>query len=183
MYEVAIQGYQFQVTRYNTWMNYYALFVGALFVGLYYMVAFEKLAPRYCIINWLIIGLGILASICWMASLIGFDSWIKNWLLIVKEQERKVLGDSQIYNCIVGKKDKDDCYLAGFISTQKITQWFVGAVLYAWLILGTYLACEKICICGWLLNFVLTWTIWIILKFAPMPFGSSCLKGMEDMEK
>ena len=34
-YEKAINGYQFQVGRYNTWMNYYAIFVGALFVALY----------------------------------------------------------------------------------------------------------------------------------------------------
>lgn len=34
-YEKAIEGYQFQVGRYNTWMNYYALFVGALFIALY----------------------------------------------------------------------------------------------------------------------------------------------------
>ena len=30
-YEKAIEGYQFQVGRYNIWMNYYAIFVGALF--------------------------------------------------------------------------------------------------------------------------------------------------------
>lgn len=34
-YEKAIEGYQFQVGRYNIWMNYYAIFVGALFVALY----------------------------------------------------------------------------------------------------------------------------------------------------
>ena len=28
-YEKAIEGYQFQVGRYNIWMNYYAIFVGA----------------------------------------------------------------------------------------------------------------------------------------------------------
>ena len=27
-YEKAIEGYQFQVGRYNIWMNYYAIFVG-----------------------------------------------------------------------------------------------------------------------------------------------------------
>lgn len=34
-YKTAINGFQFQISRYNTWMNYYAIFVGALFVAFY----------------------------------------------------------------------------------------------------------------------------------------------------
>lgn len=34
-YEKAIDAYQFNVSRYHTWMNYYSIFVGALFVALY----------------------------------------------------------------------------------------------------------------------------------------------------
>ena len=34
-FKQAMSAFQFQVTRYNTWMNLYALFVGALFVAFY----------------------------------------------------------------------------------------------------------------------------------------------------
>ena len=34
LYQQAINGYQFHVNRYHTWMNYYSIFTGALFVGL-----------------------------------------------------------------------------------------------------------------------------------------------------
>ena len=34
-YEKAIDAYQFHVQRYHTWVNYYAIFVGALFVAFY----------------------------------------------------------------------------------------------------------------------------------------------------
>lgn len=33
MYQKAIEAYQYHVNRYHTWMNYYSIFTGALFVG------------------------------------------------------------------------------------------------------------------------------------------------------
>ena len=38
-YEKAIDAYQFHVQRYHTWVNYYAIFVGALFVAFYTIIA------------------------------------------------------------------------------------------------------------------------------------------------
>ena len=34
-YDKAVESYQFHVQRYHTWVNYYAIFVGALFVAFY----------------------------------------------------------------------------------------------------------------------------------------------------
>ncbi|MDE6569455.1 MAG: hypothetical protein K2K43_02385 [Alistipes sp.] len=82
-YEQSVKAYQFQVTRYNTWMNYYALFVGALFVG-FYNVPKDALECLPILISLL----GIVASTCWMASLIGNCAWMNNYIKIVKENEK-----------------------------------------------------------------------------------------------
>ena len=42
-YDKAVEAYQFHVQRYHTWVNYYAIFVGALFVAfLYHYTAIRK---------------------------------------------------------------------------------------------------------------------------------------------
>ena len=37
-YDKAVEAYQFHVQRYHTWVNYYAIFVGALFVAFYTII-------------------------------------------------------------------------------------------------------------------------------------------------
>lgn len=158
-YEQAVKAYQFQVTRYNTWMNYYALFVGALFVSFYMIICYSKsiciICPKHLLI--FIAVLGIIASTCWLASLIGNCAWMNNYIKIVKDREKELLGQtSYVYQYIGEYEGNKHCY-PGFISTQKMTQWFVGAVLAAW----TYILCTL-----WLKNIHICFIILISILFA-----------------
>lgn len=160
-YEKAIEGYQFQVNRYHTWMNYYSVFVGAFFVALYTVwnkgEAMQSACCKCCKVAetasndfwpYLLIVLGWIASVCWLASLIGHRAWMGSWLRIVKEWEITVLGghDFVYRKVILGSKEhaKDSfCghndLATGYISTQKITTGFVCAVILAWELMFCYL--------------------------------------------
>ena len=87
-YERAIQAYQFQVERYQTWMNYYSIFNGALFVAIYSMY-------DYGCMNWLsqsflviISFLGLIASLCWLGVMIGNRCWMDSWMQHIKVEEK-----------------------------------------------------------------------------------------------
>ena len=234
-YEQAVKAYQFQVTRYNTWMNYYALFVGALFVAFYMIICYSKScscascytccscgyqlpSTRFMLI--FIAVLGIAASVCWMASLIGNCAWMNNYIKIVKENEKIFFGekDENDENLIVyrrlnmGTREHDnrsntnaetrhratrrsrcECWECiksiirtwrrGFISTQKMTQWFVGAVLAAWIYIFIYLMWGNITIwhCGNItISIIAAFAIWLIFKCIPLPLWSDNLKGMTE---
>ena len=188
-YDKAVEAYQFHVQRYHTWVNYYAIFVGALFVAFYTIMSqtdFE--IYYYCIgdtkfrcelvLPWLIALLGWFASICWLASIIGHCAWMNSWIEIVKKRERNFLDDSDfVYYRIVlstdqkrkerkmygGNSDRRR-FLPEFISTQKITQIFVSVVIIAWIVVLLFLGllsnpCWYLFIIG-----VLFWggvTVWI----------------------
>lgn len=99
----AIEGYQFQVGRYNIWMNYYAIFVGALFVALYSIWPKSEIETLCCACKpvcgkapaavaesqeWflpLIISvLGWIASLCWYGALLGYRKWNEHWIKVVQ---------------------------------------------------------------------------------------------------
>ena len=82
-YGKVVEAYQFHVQRYHTWVNYYAIFVGALFVAFYTIIPqSENVQCSPCSgtifsfldsiwLPLLIITLGWFASMCWLASIIG----------------------------------------------------------------------------------------------------------------
>lgn len=167
-YEKAIDGYQFLVNRYHTWMNYYSIFTGAFFVALYTVWDKGDTAQSACckccnavassadnFLPFVIIILGWVASVCWLASLIGHRAWMGSWIQIVKKWENQVLRQlsdeytttpsDELWSSIYGKvavpntPNTTPPYLARFISTQKVTTIFVYAVILAWDILLGYL--------------------------------------------
>lgn len=79
-YEKAIEGYQFQVGRYNVWMNYYAIFVGAFFVALYSVWPEGKTEKAAFFLPLAISALGWAASIGWYGALIGYTTWNNHWM-------------------------------------------------------------------------------------------------------
>ena len=110
-YEKAIEGYQFQVGRYNIWMNYYAIFVGALFVALYSIWPKSEIETLCCACKpvcskvpvaiaesqeWflpLIISvLGWIASLCWYGALLGYRKWNDHWIGVIQKIERIIVG-------------------------------------------------------------------------------------------
>lgn len=154
-YDKAIEGYQFQVGRYNTWMNYYAIFVGALFVALYTIwpnasdscgccccKCYEVVScPNIWGLLLVISILGWCTSACWYGALLGYQTWNSHWIGVVKKIEELVFATSN-ENMVENKELKvygdmpetegNSPYAKGFISTQKITGIFIFCIMLAW---------------------------------------------------
>jgi hypothetical protein len=164
-YNRAIEAYHKHYSRYNTWMNYYSLFVGALFIG-YYTIENNDSTIR------LIIAIvGLLASICWLGSFTGYYHWLISYIKIltfhekkfVEQYEEKNRDDLRIYSVVV----KKDVKKLGF-STQKITRYFIIGVLLAWIyliILSTPLCCyTKDAIGIVIIIFSVIGILWLLIK-------------------
>ena len=138
-YEKAINGFQFQISRYNTWMNYYAIFVGALFIAFYKV--FPAVKDADCFLPMTIAILGWFTSLCWYASLLGNSAWANNWMATVKEIEAgngDVIGKVYSYMKLEGS-ERSAGGRRKYISTQKATAAFIGAVCWAWAAAIAYL--------------------------------------------
>lgn len=198
-YDKAIEAYQFHVNRYNTWMNYYSVFVGAFFVALYNVWP-QKMGLGCCccchaacisalFLPITIAALGLIASVCWQASAIGHYSWMKSYIKILHDREAAVLEPQlsvygRIHNSYWDRVCKCVCtnsaYACGYISTQKVTQLFICAIMVAWLLvlavlLGCGLSCRLFwsCIAG-------AAVVWFILRCFRVPLWSDNLNGMSD---
>ena len=123
-YEKAIEAYWKHVDRYHTWMNYYALFNGALFVGFCTLLCATNLIlagkSGYEIENltlegevvWLkndygflqivLCGIGLISAIAWCGSILGHEKWEKNWMNIITFYE-----DIGVYSILVTKSDSE----------------------------------------------------------------------------
>lgn len=141
LYEKAIEGRQHHQENFNHWMNMYAIFNGALFVGYY------SIDDKNTLFAFLLLVLGCATGWSWHFSATGFYDWILSWIQVVKKHEEKL--DSAGKKCVVyrayeGKRT---------ISTQKITKLFSLLVAIAWsiLLINTFMSiinptrvCEKI---------------------------------------
>jgi hypothetical protein len=103
----------------------------------------------------LIITLGWLASMCWLASIIGHYEWMKSWTRIVKKREVDFFETTSsqpsnispasseifVYGKVMREPDRSvpNNMLPKFISTQKVTQWFVWSVILMWIASSVFL--------------------------------------------
>ncbi len=137
-YEQSVNAYQQHVQRYGTWMNMYAIITGALLVAFYNLYAIEKSSNELLI--YLIAVLGWISSLCWYGCVKGHYEWMKSFMSIVKHNEKVYFskyGDDMLF--VYSKvqinrsayKPKDN-YIPGFLSTQKITLFFITIVALAW---------------------------------------------------
>ena len=133
-YEKAIEGRNFHYQNYNTWVNYYSIFNGALFVGYYSLKDGDLLKT-------IIVLLGFVTAICWHLTVRGHYNWMISWINIVHEYENKLseLSDNEenyyVYN--VYTRPKKDFYNEN-LSTQKMTSIFTFVDCISWGILLTY---------------------------------------------
>ena len=113
--------WQFFYTTYNHWVNMYAIFNGALFVGLY---TCSKLKYVY-LINFL----GVIAGWCWFCSLNGFYSWIISYVYIANFYDKKLQisqGKYKIHGIYENNK------VVSPFSTQKLTQFLAKMIALVW---------------------------------------------------
>lgn len=160
-YEKAIEAYWKHVDRYHTWMNYYAIFNGALFVGFCTLLTATttiephldrylslSLTNTYSNLQLLVCLIGFISSICWALSIGGHESWEKNWMNIIEYYETQLALNPRVYTMLCTPRNKikakinndgiiEDGYLIKGLSTHFATKVFIFCVIIGWLILTT----------------------------------------------
>lgn len=161
-YEKAIEAYWHHVDRYHTWMNYYALFNGALFVGYCtlltattYIQANDILSvsTAFCLgnnykeIQFFLSVIGLMTGICWLCSIKGHELWEKNWMNIIENYEDY---SNRVYTLLITDKGditnsdslSDNSLLTDknsfSYSTHKLTKFFVCLINIGWIICIIY---------------------------------------------
>lgn len=160
-YEKAIEAYWKHVDRYHTWMNYYALFDGALLVAYCTLlcatniiltangqfeikdlfcksgVLFLENNYEYYLI--LVSILGLIVSILWLLSILGHNAWTNSWMKIIEKYEMNPLYSLVILDSKYNTKDHklqepfDQRAMPLGFSTSKITIIFISFVIIAWI--------------------------------------------------
>ena len=131
-YEKAIEGRNFHYQNYNTWVNYYAIFTGALFVGYYSII--DK-GNAFC--SFLIVLLGCITSIAWYLTVKGHYHWMLSWIKVVQSYEEELAKikkndkRTQWYVYSVYMSPDTEKYHKN-ISSQKLTSRFTLIVCLAW---------------------------------------------------
>lgn len=160
-YEKAIEAYWKHVDRYHTWMNYYALFNGALFVGFCTLLCATNLILTgkgeynvdnltiesgvvwlkndYGFLQILLCVIGLISAIAWYCSILGHEKWEGNWMNIISFYE-----DIDVYKILMvsssdmeNLKDESSHQLIRgekfkAYSTHKITKFFVFCIAIGW---------------------------------------------------
>lgn len=170
LYQQAINGYQFHVNRYHTWMNYYSIFTGALFVGFCSLTtatteiskkcsqavskcrcmndkSFYELTNDYGLLIIAVCVLGLISSICWILSLYGHEKWERNWMKNIEYYEDNKDDKDDIENgnyksFLLYKIVYDKNNFKAF-STHTITKIFIFGVITGWTFCLTYVICKN----------------------------------------
>lgn len=161
-YEKAIEAYWKHVDRYHTWMNYYALFNGALFVGFCTLLtATTKISEKcedsnaticlendYGFLQIILCIIGLVSAIAWYCSILGHEKWEGNWMnivlfyedidvykiLMVSSGDMENLQEESSHRLIHGEKFKA-------YSTHKITKLFVFCIAIGWSLVILFSLC------------------------------------------
>ena len=132
LYKRAIDGYQQHHRNFNHWMNMYAIFNGALFVGYYKLQSVESCSSH--LFKLIILLLGCVAGWCWLFSVCGFYRWIISWIGVVRKFETQLNASLKPYEVFVHnitETEHEKFYYKPF-STQKLTIAFTSVVALAW---------------------------------------------------
>lgn len=170
-YEKAIEGRNLHYQNYNSWVNLYSIFTGAIFVA-YYTILEKATSTSFIVI--LLQFLGLITSICWFSSVRGYYHWIISWIGVVHDYEKKLAELSEKENkyfVYAVLKDVDKKFYHKNLSTQRITVIFVFCVIIAWILLliksffnfiKIYLSIPKILLDASVLEIILRIVLFII---------------------
>ena len=151
-YEKAIEAYWKHVDRYHTWMNYYALFNGTLFVGFCTLLTATTkisegcenstvilcLGNDYEFLQIILCFIGLISAVAWLYSILGHEKWEINWINIITRYEK--IG---VYSILIATEDNikttnknnheltHNEYFKAY-STHKITTAFIFSVICGW---------------------------------------------------
>ena len=133
MYEKAIEGRNLHYQSYNTWMNHYAIFTGAFFIGYYTIKSSDNSINP--ILSLLIVLIGYISAICWRHSLSGYYAWMISWIKLVQHYEVELHKLNYRIPFVYSYADedlKDSKEFPQNYSTQKITGFFTSVVIIGW---------------------------------------------------
>lgn len=155
-YKVAIEGRNEHYQSYNHWMNLYAVFTTAIFIGFYQVSSNEMLTSVF-------VFAGMFLSLCWMQSIRGYYHWIKSWIKCVQNYEEKLnelsCGRNDYYVYKFFDQKCSMCWSSKNLSTQKITVLFTFVLQIIWLVIGwNYIedmGIKLFLIMGYLISFVI----------------------------
>lgn len=194
MYQKAIEAYQYHVNRYHTWMNYYALFNGALFVGFCSLTTatteinekscnsainqccyMEESCKIYALTNdyfpliVILCILGIVSSICWFMSLLGHERWEDNWMKNIEyyEDDNDDNNDVEKFKSFILYKiiNGDKKDFKAF-STHAITKIFIICVGLGWLFYLIMTMFKKYnCACYFIILFSIIIVMIVMFKY------------------
>lgn len=160
-YEKAIEGYQFQVRRYNTWMSYAAISVGVLFIATYSLWPKESTTYTSQGTWWLLFIISIVGwLIClgWYGALLGYHTWNTHWIGIIKQIEEQIINatnntstadlTTHNYSSVYSAQPyfppstafPTPQYIPGYISTQKITGIIIFIISIGWVAIITLIS-------------------------------------------
>ena len=142
-YERAIKAREYHYSNFNYWINFYAIVIGALFVGYYNVDDY--------ILKMIIAAIGVVASFAWLQSFRGYYHWIKQWIEVVQFhegqyisalcdendsiQKEKDADNLRVYSLYYESDSEKACCLlqSKNISTQKMTLRLILCLLLAWI--------------------------------------------------
>ena len=154
-YMRAIKGREHHYNNFNYWANFYAIVIGALFVGYYEIKDDVTLRVIVAI-------LGFATTFAWLQSFRGYYHWVKQWINVVKFHEEKYIESLKDNEKPMGEEDKNNlrvyslyyeseeentcCPLKSTnISTQKMTLRFVFLLLVSWCVLLVHTISQQVC--------------------------------------
>ena len=176
-YEKVIEARNLQYNNYNTWVHYYAIFTGALFVGYYTILSNHN---DYRLISLLIALIGLVTSICWHLTVKGHYHWMLSYIKVLHNYEKELafllkkagLKDWRAYAIFIEpQKDKSHENL----SSQKMTSRFTFLISFAWYVLSVRELQKAIrdmfdcmpcydCICSLVISVVIMTVVYAICK-------------------
>ena len=148
-YQRAIEARERHYSNFNYWMNFYAIIIGALFVG-YYTIKGDY------ILKTIITLIGFATTLAWLQSFRGYYHWIKHWMNIVMFHEEQylksveksdIIDDNMRIYSLYYESDEENSHCplkTRKISTQKMTLRLIFVILVSWLILLVYNCCSLI---------------------------------------
>ncbi|MBP3367489.1 MAG: hypothetical protein J6K96_10975 [Treponema sp.] len=134
-YKIAIEERASHQQNFNHWMNMYAIFNGALFVGYYSLDSAKGGLLRLAVLL-----LGCVSGWFWHFSACGFYDWIVSWIKVVQhyerlaaEEDKKDLKDEEwkVFGLYAGTERNP-------FSTQRLTRRLTICIALAWSGLASY---------------------------------------------
>ncbi|WP_295221316.1 hypothetical protein [uncultured Chryseobacterium sp.] len=140
-YETIIKARNFHYENFNKWMTYFYVMIGALFLGVCYIVSKgEKLKYEYAL-NF-ILAIGFIVSLFWYWANKGYYYWNINFITLVNHYEKNILKfkeNERVYLVFANKSKSNylDPVGGANISTSKLSILLSFIITFFWGIVAT----------------------------------------------